>query len=114
MANIAFNRALKVVVSDMTAFWCNNVYYELTLFLDLFNKEIVLHDISTIKGDRSTYINGLDNIIEKKEHKDLKMILHSNQGSLYSSKTLISSYLCIISHIQCLVQVLLQIILQWN
>lgn len=88
LADIAVNEPFKVVVSDMTAFWCNNIYYELTLYMDLFNNEIVTYSISTIKGDRNTYIEGLNKLIEKKkEYKDLKMILHSDQGSVYSSKS---------------------------
>ncbi len=79
---------LNVVVSDMTAFWVNKDYYELTLYMDLFNNEIIAYDASTTKGDRTTYINGLNSLIEKKkEYKDLKMILHTDQGSVYSSKS---------------------------
>ena len=72
----------------MTAFWVNKDYYELTLYMDLFNNEIIAYDVSTTKGDRTTYINGLNELIEKKkEYKDLKMILHTDQGSVYSSKS---------------------------
>ena len=88
LADIAVNKPFEVVVSDMTAFWCNNTYYELTLYMDLFNNEIVSYNISDKKGDRDTYINGLNQLIEKKkEYKELKMILHTNQGSVYSSKS---------------------------
>ena len=88
LADMAVNEPFKVVVSDMTAFWCNNTYYELTLYMDLFNNEIVSYAVSTVKGDRDTYIEGLSALIEKKkEYKDLKMILHSDQGSVYSSKS---------------------------
>ena len=88
LADIAVNKPFEVVVSDMTAFWCNNTYYELTLYMDLFNNEIVSYDISSQKGDRETYINGLNKLIEKKkEYKELKMILHTDQGSVYSSKS---------------------------
>lgn len=88
LADMAVNEPFKVVVSDMTAFWCNNAYYELTLYMDLFNNEIVSYAVSTVKGDRDTYIEGLNALIEKKkEYKDLKMILHSDQGSVYSSKS---------------------------
>lgn len=88
LADIAVNNPFEVVVSDMTAFWCNNTYYELTLYMDLFNNEIVSYDISSQKGDRETYINGLNKLIEKKkEYKELKMILHTDQGSVYSSKS---------------------------
>lgn len=87
LADLSITRPLQVVVSDMTAFWCNDVYYELTLYMDLFNNEIISYDLSSKKGDRMTYINGLNDLIEKKkEYKDLKLILHTDQGSVYSSK----------------------------
>ena len=35
-----------------------------------------------------TYISGLKDLIEiKKEYPELKMILHTDQGSVYSSKS---------------------------
>lgn len=79
---------MQVVVSDMTAFWCKNVFYELTLYMDLFNSKIVAYDISSKRGDRTTYIKGLKQLIEKKkEYKYLRLILHTDQGSVYSSKS---------------------------
>ena len=80
-------RPFQLVVSDMTAFWANNHYYELTLFMDLFNNEIVSYSLSNKKGDPNSYHNALkDLIIKKEEYKDLEMILHTDQGSVYSSK----------------------------
>lgn len=58
---------MQVVVSDMTAFWCNDVYYELTLYLDMFNLEIVAYGLFTKKGNRETYFDGLKELIEKKK-----------------------------------------------
>lgn len=81
-------RPFQLVVSDMTAFWANKIYYELTLFMDLFNNEIIGFSLSNKKGDPNTYHNALNDVIAKKneEYKDLEMILHSDQGSVYSSK----------------------------
>ena len=80
-------RPFQIVVSDMTAFWANNHYYELTLFMDLFNNEIISYSLSNKKGDPSTYHLALIDVLHKKEeYKDLDMILHSDQGSVYSSK----------------------------
>lgn len=39
-------RPFQIVVSDMTAFWANKKYYELTLFMDLFNNEIIAYSLS--------------------------------------------------------------------
>ena len=87
-ADLKIDRPMQVVVSDMTAFWCRNVYYELTLYMDLFNNEIIAYDVSSKKGDRSTYINGLQQLLEKKkEYHDLRLILHTDKGSVYSSKS---------------------------
>lgn len=87
-ADLNISSPLQVIVSDMTAFWCKDTYYELTLYMDLFNNEIVSYALSSKRGDRNTYINGLLNLIEKKkEYKELQMILHTDQGSVYSSKS---------------------------
>lgn len=80
-------RPFQIVVSDMTAFWANNHYYELTLFMDLFNNEIISYSLSDKKGNPDSYYNALnDLIIKKEEYKDLELILHTDQGSVYSSK----------------------------
>ena len=80
-------RPFQLVVSDMTAFWANSHYYELTLFMDLFNNEIIAYSISNKRGDPNTYHNALKDVLNKKEeYKDFDMILHTDQGSVYSSK----------------------------
>ena len=81
-------RPFQLVVSDMTAFWANKHYYELTLFMDLFNNEIISYSLSNKKGDPNSYHKGLKYLTIKKreEYKDLEMILHTDQGSVYSSK----------------------------
>ena len=79
---------LQCVVSDMTAFSVKGVYHELTLYMDLWNNEIVSHALSARRGDRMTYISGLEDLIElKKLLPEHHMILHSDQGSVYSSKS---------------------------
>ena len=71
----------------MTAFRVKGVYYELTLYMDLWNNEIVSHSLSFKRGDRMTYISGLKELLElKKQHPEYQMILHSDQGSVYASK----------------------------
>ena len=61
---------MQVVVSDMKAFWYKNTFYELTLYMDLFNNEIVAYDISSKRGDRATYINVLCQLLEKKKVRE--------------------------------------------
>lgn len=88
LADLAITRPMEVVVSDMTAFWAGGRYWELTLYVDLYNNSIVSYAISPIKGDPKTYMEGLRKLLEKKkEYAGLGMILHSDQGAVYSSKS---------------------------
>ena len=80
-------RPFEVVVSDMTAFYAKQKYHELTLYMDLFNNEIVAYKLSRRRGDPETYLKGLEDVLKRKEeYKDLEMVLHTDQGSVYSSK----------------------------
>ena len=87
LAGLKIDGPLQCIVSDMTAFWIHGVYHELTLYMDLWNNEIVTYALSEKRGDRMTYISGLYDLIElKKLHPEYKMVLHSDQGSVYASK----------------------------
>ena len=78
---------LQCITSDMTAFRLKGVYYELTLYMDLWNNEILSYSLSGRKGDRMTYISGLKDLISiKQKYPGLEMILHTDQGSVYASK----------------------------
>lgn len=78
---------VQCIASDMTAFRLKGVYYELTLYMDLWNNEILSRSLSAKRGDRMTYINGLNDLIKlKKDYPEYKMVLHSDQGSAYASK----------------------------
>ena len=88
MTGISLDGPLQCVVSDMTAFYLKGVYYELTLYMDLWNNEILTYSLSQRRGDRMTYIDGLDGLIRlKKDHPELETILHTDQGSVYASKS---------------------------
>jgi transposase InsO family protein len=78
---------LQVIVSDMTAFWANKTYYELTLYFDVWNKEIVGYGLSTHKGDTRTYYDGLNQVLErlKSSQTNAPLILHTDQGTVYAS-----------------------------
>ena len=87
LAGMQIDGPLQCIVSDMTAFYVKGIYYELTLYMDLWNNEIVSHALSSKRGDRMTYISGLKDLIElKKQHPEYEMVLHSDQGSVYTSK----------------------------
>lgn len=87
MAEIQIDGPLQCIVSDMTTFHVKGVYYELTLYMDLWNNEIVSHALSAKRGDRMTYISGLEDLLARKaQHPEYQMVLHSDQGSVYASK----------------------------
>ena len=87
LSEMKIDRPLQCIVSDMTSFYVKGTYYELTLYMDLWNNEILSYSLSAKRGDRMTYINGLKDLIEiKNKYPEYQMILHSDQGSVYSSK----------------------------
>lgn len=72
----------------MTAFYVKGTYYELTMYFDAWNKEIVGYGLVSRKGDIKSYYDGLKQVLKriKKEQTDDLIILHTDQGSVYSSK----------------------------
>lgn len=87
VAGLQVDGPLQCVVSDMTAFYLKGVYYELTLYMDTWNNEILTYSLSSRRGDRMTYISGLNGLIDiKKNFPGLDMVLHTDQGSVYASK----------------------------
>lgn len=87
MTELKIDGPMQCIVSDMTAFCVKCVYHELTLYMDLWNNEIVSYALSAKRGDRMTYIRGLEGLLEiKKQYPNLETILHSDQGSVYASK----------------------------
>lgn len=87
LSEMQIDGPMQCIVSDMTAFYVKGTYYELTLYMDLWNNEIVIYSLSAKRGDRMTYINGLRDLIAwKEQHPEHQMILHTDQGSVYASK----------------------------
>ena len=91
------SRPLEVVVSDMTCFYVKGKYYELTFYFDAFTKEILSYALATRRGDSKQYYDGLKDVLEliKNEECTEPIILHTDQGSVYSSLSyneLISNY----------------------
>ena len=91
------SRPLEVVVSDMTCFYVKGKYYELTFYFDAFTKEILSYALATRRGDSKQYYDGLKDVLKliKNEECTEPVILHTDQGSVYSSLSyneLISNY----------------------
>ena len=80
-------KPMEVIVSDMTAFYHCDTYYELTLFMDLFNNEIIAHYLTRQRGNPVAYYKALGCVFKKKKlQPDYETILHTDQGAVYMSK----------------------------
>ena len=78
---------LEIVVSDMTAFYVAGKYYELTLFMDLFNNEIIGYYLADRRGDPEAYHLALNGLLRRRtRNRELEMILHTDQGTVYASR----------------------------
>ncbi len=77
---------LQKIASDMTCIRYKGKLYELTFYLDAFNKEILSYKLSGKKGDVRTYYDALKELLLKIKEQSIKTILHTDQGTVYSSR----------------------------
>lgn len=83
-------RPFEKVVSDTTTFYFKKKAYDWTFYLDVFNNEIIGSDVRESKhgcnilNHRIALSNMLKNKI-KRGYKNLETVLHTDQGSVYSS-----------------------------
>lgn len=80
------DRPRQVIVSDMTVLKIWIYYLELTLYFDVFNKEIVAYRCGDRRGDRNQYIDGLEDLKGILKGQTEPCVLHTDQGSVYASK----------------------------
>lgn len=81
------DRPRQVMVSDMTAFWARYNYFELTLYFDVFTKQILGRGITTKKGSPLTYYGGLNQALGELEEGNTEepLVFHTDQGTVYTS-----------------------------
>ena len=80
---------LQIVVSDMTMFKVGNTYWEWTILLDTFNNEILAHSVTSQAGSNRPYYHCLEELkkqIDKEKSRRPKVVLHTDQGAVYSSQ----------------------------
>ena len=93
--NIVWNnwktsRPFEIIVTDTTIFHNKNKAYDLNLYIDVFNNEIVAYDLADSKHGASpaNHIRALKRLLKtkiKRGYKNLETIIHSDQGVIYSS-----------------------------
>lgn len=81
------DRPRQVIVSDMTLFKLPfSRSYEVTFYFDVFTKEILTFQVAKERGSRDQYLDGLKAVRELLGDSTQPVILHTDQGSVYSSK----------------------------
>lgn len=80
------SRPLELVASDMTVMSHKGHKFEWTYILDTFNNEIISSHIGCRLGDIKPYYECLQDLIEKIKEQPGPVVLHTDQGSVYSSK----------------------------
>lgn len=79
------DRPRQVIVSDMTAFKFWIYYYELTMYFDVFTKELLTWKLASRRGAREQYTEGLEDIVTLLKGATEPVVLHTDQGSVYAS-----------------------------
>lgn len=80
-------RPIEIVVSDMTVIRTKKQgRVEWTYILDTYNNEIIASSLSKREGDPKPYFNCLNTLIEKAKEQTTPVILHTDQGAVYSSQ----------------------------
>jgi len=73
------------IVSDMTVLKHRGIKYEVTFYFDIFSRSIMSFASSRKQGDIKPYYEGLDKVLAKLKGINNQSILHTDQGSVYSS-----------------------------
>ena len=80
---------LQLVVSDITILKVGTTYWEWTILLDTFNNEILAHSVTSQRGSNKPYYHCLEQLkklMDKREEQTSQVILHTDQGAVYSSR----------------------------
>ncbi len=88
-ANWNAQRPVQIVVSDMIIFKHKGKQWEWTLLVDTFNNQILAHEAIPIKGNTKPYYHCLEQLkqlVGTKEAQTPQVVLHTDQGSVYSSR----------------------------
>ncbi|XMB86263.1 IS3 family transposase [Mycoplasmatota bacterium WC44] len=85
------SRPFEVVTSDTTVLKHKGKMKDLTLYIDVFNNEIVCYDLGEGKhgSNYRSHMSALQKFLNEKSkrgYKDLETFLHTDQGTIYSSR----------------------------
>lgn len=87
------SRPMEIVVSDMTVLKNKKGgKYQWIYILDTFNNEIIASSLSWREGDRKPYFDCVNTLVQKVKEQTLPVVLHTDQGSVYSSRAFQSAH----------------------
>ncbi len=78
-------RPLEKIVSDMTVIKHRGINYEVTFYFDIFSRSIISYASSPKQNDIKPYYVGLSKVLDKLKGINDPSILHTDQGTVYSS-----------------------------
>ncbi len=89
--NFIAKRPFEKVCTDTTSFYHQGKKYDWNIYLDLFNNEIIAYDLRLSRSGNGTknHFMALAKFQEEKQkrgYNDLVTILHSDQGTVYTSR----------------------------
>ena len=83
--NWKVTKPLEKVVTDMTCIKYKKQLYDVTLYMDVFNNEIISYGYTKKRNHPSSYYDGLYQYLNKLKGINYPSVLHSDQGIIYSS-----------------------------
>ena len=89
-------KPVEIIVSDMTVLKVGKKYWEWTLLLDTFNNEILAHSVTDVPGSNKPYYDCLavlNRLAGKKEEQKPRVVFHTDQGAVYSSKAFCQAHI---------------------
>jgi len=79
-------RPFEKICTDMTCLKHRGILYNLVLYVDAFNNEILAYGYTKNHNTITPYYDGLNILLSKLKEVEYQTVLHSDQGIVYSSK----------------------------
>lgn len=78
-------KPLELICTDMTCIRHRSKLYDVVLYLDAFNNEIIAYGYTSNHNSIKPYYDGLEGYLDKIKRIEYQSTLHSDQGIVYSS-----------------------------
>ena len=86
------NKPLEKITSDMTCIKHRGRLYDVVLYMDAFNNEILSYAYTNKHNNSAPYYEGLNILLSKLKGIETQIVLHTDQGATYSSRVFNNTY----------------------